>query len=148
MDDPLYPLLLALRYMHILGAITLMGGTIFMRFALAPVVAGLDDQTKRDIHQQVRSRWAKLVMLAAALREGFRGPVFIQGHHFQVNAKKYAADRDPEVNAVKALAREGTLPALRIVIDEQDPQRRCNAAAGTVDAHDRPGIHALVHLAP
>ncbi len=46
------------------------------------------------------------VMLAAALREGFRGPVFIQGDHFQVNAKKYAADRDPEVNAVKALARE------------------------------------------
>ena len=46
------------------------------------------------------------VMIAAALREGFRGPLFIQGDHFQVNAKKYAADRDPEVNAVKALARE------------------------------------------
>jgi fructose/tagatose bisphosphate aldolase len=46
------------------------------------------------------------VMLAAALREGFHGPVFIQGDHFQVNAKKYTADRDPEVNAVKALARE------------------------------------------
>src|SRR3970282_836949 len=46
------------------------------------------------------------VMLAAALREGFRGPVFIQGDHFQVNAKKYAAGRDAEVNAVKALARE------------------------------------------
>ena len=46
------------------------------------------------------------VILAAALREGFRGPVFIQGDHFQVNAKKYAAERDPEVNAVKALARE------------------------------------------
>ena len=26
------------------------------------------------------------VMLAAAMREGFRGPVFIQGDHFQVNA--------------------------------------------------------------
>src|SRR5213595_1427878 len=26
------------------------------------------------------------VMLGAALREGFRGPVFIQGDHFQVNA--------------------------------------------------------------
>ena len=29
------------------------------------------------------------VMLGAALREGFRGPVFIQGDHFQVNAKKF-----------------------------------------------------------
>ena len=46
------------------------------------------------------------VMLAAALREGFRGPVFIQGDHFQVNAKKYKADPKPEVEAVKALARE------------------------------------------
>jgi fructose-bisphosphate aldolase class II len=46
------------------------------------------------------------VMLAAALREGFRGPVFIQGDHFQVNAKKFAADRTAEVEAVKSLARE------------------------------------------
>ena len=46
------------------------------------------------------------VMLAAAMREGFHGPVFIQGDHFQVNAKKYVVDRDTEVNAVKQLARE------------------------------------------
>jgi fructose-bisphosphate aldolase class II len=46
------------------------------------------------------------VMLAAALREGFRGPVFIQGDHFQVSAKKFAVDRTLEVDAVKSLARE------------------------------------------
>ena len=46
------------------------------------------------------------VMLAAALREGFRGPVFIQGDHFQVNAKKFAADPTGEVDAVKQLALE------------------------------------------
>jgi fructose-bisphosphate aldolase class II len=46
------------------------------------------------------------VLLAAAMREGFRGPVFIQGDHFQVNAKKYAADPRTEVEAVKMLARE------------------------------------------
>ena len=50
------------------------------------------------------------VMLAAALREGFRGPVFIQGDHFQVNAKKYAGDPKAEVEAVKALIREA-IPA-------------------------------------
>jgi len=50
------------------------------------------------------------VMLAAALREGFRGPVFIQGDHFQVNAKKYQADPKSEVDAVKSLAREA-IPA-------------------------------------
>jgi fructose-bisphosphate aldolase, class II len=46
------------------------------------------------------------VMLAAALREGFRGPVFIQGDHFQVNAKKFVADATGEVAAVKQLALE------------------------------------------
>jgi fructose-bisphosphate aldolase, class II len=46
------------------------------------------------------------VILAAALREGFRGPVFIQGDHFQVNAKKYAVDPVSEVNAVKQLSHE------------------------------------------
>jgi fructose/tagatose bisphosphate aldolase len=46
------------------------------------------------------------VMLAAALREGFRGPVFIQGDHFQVSAKKYEADPTGEVAAVKQLANE------------------------------------------
>jgi fructose/tagatose bisphosphate aldolase len=46
------------------------------------------------------------VMTAAALREGWRGPLFIQGDHFQVNAKKFAADPVTEVNAVKGLARE------------------------------------------
>ncbi len=46
------------------------------------------------------------VVLAAAMREGFRGPVFIQGDHFQVSAKKYAVDPATEVDAVKSLARE------------------------------------------
>ena len=67
MNDNLFPVLLTLRYMHILGAIALMGGTIFMRFALRPVVVGLPPETKATIHEQVRSRWAKFVMLATLL---------------------------------------------------------------------------------
>jgi fructose-bisphosphate aldolase class II len=46
------------------------------------------------------------VLLAAALREGFRGPLFVQGDHFQINAKKYASDPEGEVGAVKTLIRE------------------------------------------
>jgi fructose/tagatose bisphosphate aldolase len=46
------------------------------------------------------------VLIAAALREGFRGPLFIQGDHFQVNHKKYAADPQAEVANVAALIRE------------------------------------------
>jgi fructose/tagatose bisphosphate aldolase len=45
-------------------------------------------------------------VLAAAIAEGYRGPVFIQGDHFQVNHKKYLANPEAEVNAVKELATE------------------------------------------
>jgi fructose/tagatose bisphosphate aldolase len=46
------------------------------------------------------------VVLAAALREGWTGPIFLQGDHFQVNAKKFAADRAGEVKAVEDLTAE------------------------------------------
>ena len=45
-------------------------------------------------------------VLAAAIKEGHRGPVFIQGDHFQVNHKKYLANPEGEVNAVKDLTAE------------------------------------------
>jgi fructose-bisphosphate aldolase, class II len=46
------------------------------------------------------------VVTAAALREGYRLPVFIQGDHCQVNAKKYSADPEGEVGEVKKLIAE------------------------------------------
>ena len=46
------------------------------------------------------------VMTAAALREGFTGPLFIQGDHVQVNAKKYAADPETELQAIRTLIEE------------------------------------------
>ncbi|HEV8265056.1 MAG TPA: class II fructose-bisphosphate aldolase [Gemmatimonadales bacterium] len=46
------------------------------------------------------------VMTAAALREGFVGPLFIQGDHVQVNAKKYAADPEAELAALRTLIEE------------------------------------------
>jgi fructose/tagatose bisphosphate aldolase len=47
------------------------------------------------------------MITAAALREGFTGPLFIQGDHVQVNAKKYhSADRDKEFATLKELIRE------------------------------------------
>ncbi len=42
----------------------------------------------------------------AARNEGWTGPVFIQGDHFQFDPKRYAADPAAETEAVKALTRE------------------------------------------
>jgi len=46
------------------------------------------------------------VMLAAAIKEGYRGPLFIQGDHFQINAKKYKTDADSELAALRNLIDE------------------------------------------
>ncbi|HXD74064.1 MAG TPA: class II fructose-bisphosphate aldolase [Vicinamibacterales bacterium] len=47
------------------------------------------------------------VVLAAALREGFSGPLFIQGDHVQTNAKKYnSPDREKELDTLRALIEE------------------------------------------
>jgi fructose/tagatose bisphosphate aldolase len=46
------------------------------------------------------------VMIAAALREGYTLPLFIQGDHCQVNHKKYQADPEAEVGEVKKLIAE------------------------------------------
>jgi fructose-bisphosphate aldolase class II len=46
------------------------------------------------------------VMTAAALREGFYHPLFIQGDHCQVNVKKYQVDAEAEVGEVKNLIGE------------------------------------------
>jgi fructose/tagatose bisphosphate aldolase len=46
------------------------------------------------------------VMIAAALREGYFQPIFIQGDHCQVNAKKYQGNPRAEVEEVKKLIAE------------------------------------------
>lgn len=45
-------------------------------------------------------------VLAAAIAEGWKGPVFLQGDHFQISAKKYGTDPASEVKAVQDLATE------------------------------------------
>ena len=46
------------------------------------------------------------VLTAAAVKENWHGPLFVQGDHFQLNAKKFKADPDTEMQAVKDIIRE------------------------------------------
>ncbi len=47
------------------------------------------------------------IILAAAIKEEFTGPVFIQGDHFQVNAKNYSQDPAKEIAGLKKLIQSG-----------------------------------------
>jgi fructose/tagatose bisphosphate aldolase len=100
------------------------------------------------------------VVMAAAIKEGFRGPLFVQGDHFQVNAKKYAADPTAEIDAVKSLIEEALRACFfnididtSTLVDLSKPttmeQQRANfenAALLTahVRAHEPPGITVSV----
>jgi fructose/tagatose bisphosphate aldolase len=46
------------------------------------------------------------VILGAAIRERWAGPVFLQGDHFQFNAKKWAAYPKTEMEGIRDLTRE------------------------------------------
>jgi len=62
----MYWFALALRWFHLVAAMTAVGGTIFMRFALDPSVDELTDDQRKTLQEKVRSRWAKLVAASVA----------------------------------------------------------------------------------
>jgi fructose/tagatose bisphosphate aldolase len=84
------------------------------------------------------------VMLAAALREGHRGPLFIQGDHFQVNAKKYKADPKPEVDAVKALVKEAVAAGFYNI--DIDTSTLVDLSKKTLDEQQRPNYEVGIDI--
>ena len=55
---------LALRWMHILAAIALVGGTFFLRFVWLPATRKMDYRDRETDFAALRSGWAKVVMLS------------------------------------------------------------------------------------
>lgn len=49
---------------------------------------------------QIPAEYASMC-LAAAIKEGYRGPVFIQGDHFQFSAKKFKENPQKEMDSIK-----------------------------------------------
>lgn len=45
-------------------------------------------------------------VLAAAIKEAYQGPVFIQGDHFQLSKNKFSKDAASEIEKIKSLAKE------------------------------------------
>ncbi len=84
------------------------------------------------------------VMLGAALREGFRGPLFIQGDHFQVNHKKYATDPVTEVNAVKALIKEAVAAGFYNI--DVDTSTLVDLSKSSLDEQQRSNYEVCVEL--
>jgi fructose/tagatose bisphosphate aldolase len=81
-------------------------------------------------------------VLAGAIAAGWRGPVFLQGDHYQFNAKKYAADPEAMTEEIRRACRlavdagyrnididSSTLVDLsKPTVDEQQHENYCRAA--------------------
>jgi len=84
------------------------------------------------------------VCLAAAIREGHTGAVFLQGDHFQVNAAKFADDREAELGALRALIKEA-LEAEFLNIDI-DASTTVDLSRPGVDEQQRPNYETTAEL--
>src|SRR5881409_3059654 len=84
------------------------------------------------------------VMTAAALREGFTGPLFIQGDHVQVNAKKYAVDPEAEIAAVRGLIEEELAAGFYNI--DVDTSTLVDLSQPTLDAQQRVNVERAAEL--
>jgi fructose/tagatose bisphosphate aldolase len=74
-------------------------------------------------------------VLAAAIREGHRGPVFIQGDHFQASGKKYAAGPEAELQAIRDLILEALAAGFYNI--DIDTSTLVDLAQPTLDAQQK-----------
>ncbi|MBI4823818.1 MAG: class II fructose-bisphosphate aldolase [Nitrospirae bacterium] len=85
------------------------------------------------------------VVMAAALREGYKSPVFIQGDHFQLVRKNYMSDPQAETGYVKGLIKEA-IEAEFYNIDI-DSSTLVNLEKETIKEQQRPNFEATSDLA-
>jgi fructose/tagatose bisphosphate aldolase len=85
-------------------------------------------------------------VLAAAIREGFTGPVFIQGDHFQASAKKWATPegQEAEMKALESLIDEAL--AAEFYNIDIDTSTLVNLDFPTRDEQQRANYEGTAHL--
>ncbi len=119
------------------AALARRAGTII--FEIARSEMGYTDQRPAEYSASV---------LAAAICEGWQGPVFIQGDHFQISAKKYAGAPESELQAIRDLIRESIAAGFfNIDIDTStlvDLKRSTVHEQQTLNAHLCAGFTAFI----
>ncbi len=84
------------------------------------------------------------VVLAAALRENWTGPVFLQGDHFQTNPKKMKTDPAKEVRAIEDLIQEAI--AAQFYQIDIDTSTLVDLSKPSIDQQQRPNYENCAHF--
>lgn len=89
--DNLFPLDVLSRFLHVMVAIVLVGGTVFMRFVLMPAAKELPDAEHDQLRQRLLARWKRVVHggIAVLLLSGVYN--YIQQRPNHVGDKLYHA---------------------------------------------------------
>ena len=85
------------------------------------------------------------VVMAAALKEGWRGPVFIQGDHFQFSRKNYDKSPEQEVSYLKGLVKEAVEAEFYNL--DIDASTLVDLTKPTVKEQQRPNFEKTAELA-
>jgi fructose/tagatose bisphosphate aldolase len=83
-------------------------------------------------------------VLAGCIAAGWQGPVFVQGDHYQFNAKKYAADPDGTTDALRRLTREAVTVGYGNI--DIDSSTLVDLAEPTVDDQQRTNYERAAEL--
>ncbi|HET9795051.1 MAG TPA: class II fructose-bisphosphate aldolase [Thermoanaerobaculia bacterium] len=84
------------------------------------------------------------VVLAAAVREAWTGPVFLQGDHFQTNAKKMKSESAREVKAIEDLILEAIAASFYQI--DIDTSTLVDLSRPDLDAQQRPNYENCAHF--
>ena len=92
-----------------------------------------------------RPREYSTAILCAAIAEGYSGPVFLQGDHFQISASRFAASKNTELLAVKALIAEAVDVGFYNI--DIDTSTLVDLSCVSIDDQQQPNVQLSAELA-
>lgn len=83
-------------------------------------------------------------VMAAAIKEGFQGPLFVQGDHFQVSSKKFKDKPEEEIRAIEQLIVEAIQAGFYNI--DIDTSTLVDLSQGTVAEQQRANFEWCAHF--
>ena len=84
------------------------------------------------------------VILAAAIKEGYQGPLFVQGDHFQVSGKKFQEQPEAEIKAIEQLIQEAIQAGFYNL--DIDTSTLVDLSQSTIDEQQRVNCEQCAHF--
>ena len=84
------------------------------------------------------------VIMAAAIKEGYQGPLFVQGDHFQVSGKKFKEQPEAEIKAIEQLIQEAIEAGFYNI--DIDTSTLVDLSQPTIDEQQRVNCERCAHL--